>query len=166
MQLIKNDKQFIDVMNKQVLYPLLKSLSNQIVAFINKYLKENSSISTDTIRKYTTFDIKKHGKGYQTTIFINSDNLQSQESVDYGIPNSFNRFISLNGESDYANETIAWHMVSWLEEGVLGKKKSHFGNQPIKKVGMFENTYKQLEKELPNMIEKSLKGSGLKVVNK
>ena len=169
MQLIKNDKQFIEVMTKQVLMPLLTDLSKQIVNKI-KININNEYLSTETLKDYTVFEINKHGKGYQSNIFIDDELLQSNESS-YSNGYGFNRFASLNGDVDYNNNTIAWHMVSWLEEGVgnlshASENPMYIGNQPISRVGMFEKTYKQLQSELPDMITKSLKGSGFKVVNK
>lgn len=155
---INNSQQLRKILLLQVIYPLIKEISQELVSMVRNEML-NARISTKTMREYTTYELSKTNTGYVSTILVRDDLMQTEEEVGtYGV---FNRFMSLNMENEYGGHNISWHLVSWLEDkGANGK----LGNNPIQSIGMFEKTFSNIEKELPRIISNFSKKYGVVII--
>lgn len=165
---IHNDTELLNILNAQIVYPMAEYLSKKIVEEVNKFIRDNSPISTRTLRRYTTYNISKRKNGYSATIFIDTDAMQSKEERvgAYGI---FNKFMSLDLSTSYNGQTISWHLVRWLEETgtwqFAGARRTvePIGNNPFKAIGMFKNVYAEMDRLVPTWIDTFAKANGVRI---
>lgn len=142
-------EQFKKEMTKKVLRPLLDHLSKKAIAVLKKEM-DKATISTKTLQNYIFHSLNEAGT--ESIIYIEFDLMQEQEGKEPVYEGKklieWGRFTSLDNSTRYGDKPITWHMVDWLENGVTGGKH-YIGNQPIKDIGMFENTRTILEQKIP-----------------
>lgn len=152
---IYSDTELRKVIMEQVIYPMQKEISKRITDKLKEYIHKNakknggeSTLSTRTMRKYTTYQIEKKGDACVSTIYIDDDAMQD-EAVEhkYGM---YSKFMSLGLETDYKGQSISYWLVSWLEETEANGLR---GNNPIPAIHMFENTYKEIESLIPTWVK-------------
>ena len=146
---IHNDTELYNILNAQIVYPLAEYLSKKIVVEVNKFIRENSPISTRTLRKYTTYNIARTANGCTATIYVDTGLMQVREE-EVGTYGVFNKFMSLDLSNTYRGQTISYQLVKWLEEtGADGA----YGNNPIRPIGMFKNVYDSLDRLVPQWVD-------------
>lgn len=151
MRKIRSLKDYEYVMRDIILKSLLSYLSKIVVEKLQEEL-DKADISTSTLQAYTTYEISPCST--YSTIYINYDEIpQSPPSR-----GQFGQFVSLDGEGSYEGKHIAYHMIKWLEKGVFPRQEGiYIGNQPLGKVGMFENTNKYIKDNLKDLVNKFFK---------
>lgn len=164
---IYDDAQLNTIIMQEIIYPIQKEIAIKIQEAVKKYIlknakkKDNETLSTRTIRNYTTYEIEKRGNESIATIFIDDEAMQGeQQEHAYG---NFNKFMSLDMKTEKFGHSISYWLVSWLEEtGANGG----IGNNPIKKIGMFQNVYKEIESKIPTWVEEIAKRRGVEIVRR
>ena len=157
---IHNDTELYNILNAQIVYPLAEYLSKKIVVEVNKFIRENSPISTRTLRKYTTYNIAKTANGCTATIYVDTGLMQVREE-EVGTYGVFNKFMSLDLSNTYRGQTISYQLVKWLEEtGAHGS----CGNNPFEPIGMFKNVYDSLDRLVPQWVDTFARQNRLQIV--
>lgn len=143
------------VMLLKVLPDLMEHLSQKAEEILKEKLKF-ADISTSTLQEYVTHETTQKGDTYTSTIYI--DDVGVQKTAGSESWGNFKKFISLDGSVDYGGKSIAWNMINWLENtganGVLG-------NNPIKPIGMFDETIKEIKLNIKKWIKDFLAQYGL-----
>ena len=156
------DDKTLKVVTKYLFFvPIVTYISEKIVEEVQKFLSENSPISTDTMRKYVTYEKKAFGYGYRTTIYIDDRAMQKEQARHvYG---RFNKFMSLDFSTRFpksGGQTISYRLIQWLEEtGAHGS----LGNNPFEPIGMFKNVYAKLDRLIPQWMESFAKQKGIRI---
>lgn len=155
---INNPTFLAQVLRERVLLPMIISMSKEIVSLVKSEMNK-ASISTDTMQEYTTYQLQKQPNGYTSTILVLDDLMQGNSEIGtYGI---FNKFMSLDMSTTYGGKSIAWHLVSWLEDkGAYG----NMGNNPIEPIGMFKNTYEQINDKIYGWISEFANKYGITIM--
>lgn len=146
------------IMKESILRPLMNKISEEIKQLLIDIMVRDSAISVSSLSEMATYSIQEVGSGFRADIFIDTDLEPRSKGERQG---GFTKFISLNGDTDYNGQPIAFWMVNWLEKGVSPQEgKKYIGNQPIEKVGMFEKVYQELNNGLSEMVNRNLISMG------
>lgn len=171
---ITSEAQLYALIRKEILTPLAKYLAEKTVEEVKQFIRENQPISTNTVRKYATYDMVDNKDEILSTIYINDEGMQSEErAYAYG---SYSKFMSFGLKSHWDDDggdgmSISYHMVEWLEEtGTMQKKattrsgREPHGNNPFPPIHMFRSVYEKLETEVPKWISQYARQIGVEIV--
>jgi len=155
---INNPTFLAKVMQERVLLPMVIDISKNIVKLVQEEM-DKASISTDTMQKYTIYQLQKQANGYMSTVWVRDDLMQQEAEVGtYGV---FNKFMSLDMSTTYGGKSIAWNLVSWLEDKGA---KGGLGNNPIIPIGMFEKTYQKIDNQIDGWVGRFANKYGITLV--
>lgn len=151
-----SEKEFNNYIRDTIIPKLLEHLAEKVEKILKEELAK-ADISTKTLQKYVTHsEIIKNQKGYTCDIYINDVLAQSEEGTKIWDWNGITlvKFISIDGSTSYNGKSIALNMINWLENtGAIGT----IGNNPIKPIGMFDNTAKRVKTELNTWVKNFFK---------
>lgn len=155
---IFDDEQLRLVLLNEVIYPMAEYLANKIKNKLNEFILANSPISTKTMRKNIVYSTEKRPNGCNTTIYIDTEAMQSEAQI--GAYGDFNKFMSLDLRTSYYGQSISYQLVKWIEEtGAHG----HLGNNPFEPIGMFKNVYAELDSLIPRWISEYATNKGIRI---